>query len=287
MRFDYWPAFRTEAPAAELRSIERSGCFTNVLAPRHWTNARVEAWLDWADSLPDDYPDRDWPTALSPDTPFDPVLCEGPDRHSRRLAAWGLAIGRFDSEDDAVRFAGELVALMIGGWVAPGPSLALGVRIHPTDPARWPSMRFREIEELMGGDSEAPTALREVADAIIRCSGSRTACADIAGNQALARAAAGARAAGFTDADIAEVIALADAGGVGDPPRPRDGEEIVVADRDALAANTPAAVHAAVTAWRHGGLTVATSLDDAEALDLARIARGRRSMSWLSSRMEI
>ena len=272
MRFDSWPAFRTEAPAAELRSIERSGSIVEVLAPRHWTNARVEAWLDWADSLPDDYPDRDWPTSLSPDTPFDPVLGEGPDRHARRLAAWGLALGRFDSDDDAARFASELVALMIGGLVAPGPSLAHGVRIHPTDPAHWPSMRFREIGELAAAFPDAPAALRDVADAIIRCSGDRAACSDIAGNQALARAAAGARAAGFADADIAGVIALAATGDVGDPPRPRDGEEIVIAESEALAAKTPPAVNAAFAAWRHGGFTVATSLDDAEALDLARIA---------------
>ena len=272
MRFESWPAFQTEVPATEIRSIERSGAIVEVLAPRSWTSARVEAWLDWADTLPGDYPDRDWPTALSPETPFDPMLGEGPDRHARRLAAWGLALGRFSSEDHAVRFAQELTTLMVGGYVAPGPSLAYGVRIHPTDPATWPPTRFRGIEELADGATDAPAALQEVADAIIRCSGDRAACADIAGNQALARTAAAARAAGFTDADIADVIALAATGSIGDPSRPRDGEEIVIADRDTLAAGTPAAVYLAFAAWRHGGLTVVSSLDDAEALDLVRIA---------------
>ena len=272
MRFESWPAFQTEVPAAELRLIERSGAIVEVLAPRHWTSARVEAWLDWADTLPGDYPDRDWPTALSPETPFDPMLGEGPERHARRLAAWGLALGRFHSEDHAVRFAQELTTLMVGGWVAPGPSLAHGVRIHPADPAGWPPTRFRSVDELVDDAADAPAALQEVADAIIRCSGDRAACADIAGNQALARAAAAARTVGFNDADIADVIALAATGGIGDPSRPRDGEEIVIADRDDLAAKTPAAVYAAFAAWRHGGLTVVSSLDDAEALDLARIA---------------
>ena len=61
----------------ELREIERSRGVTAALAPRDWTAARIEAWLDWADALPGDYPAIDLPQTLSPEAPFDPLLGEG------------------------------------------------------------------------------------------------------------------------------------------------------------------------------------------------------------------
>ena len=64
-----------ERSEVEQREIERAGGFDLVVAPRDWTAARIEAWLDWADGLPADYPAIDLPEALQPESPLDfPLL---------------------------------------------------------------------------------------------------------------------------------------------------------------------------------------------------------------------
>src|ERR1700690_3643434 len=76
--------------APEIRWVERAAELAEVAAPPSWTTARVEAWLDWADSLPLDAPAGTPPT-LALEVGIDPLLAGGPDRYARRLAAWGLA----------------------------------------------------------------------------------------------------------------------------------------------------------------------------------------------------
>ena len=44
------------SPEFEQREIERAGGVDLVVAPRDWTAARVEAWLDWGETLATDYP---------------------------------------------------------------------------------------------------------------------------------------------------------------------------------------------------------------------------------------
>ena len=56
----------------EHREIERARGVDLVLAPRDWTAARVEAWLDWGEALACDYPAVDLPDALGPDSALDP-----------------------------------------------------------------------------------------------------------------------------------------------------------------------------------------------------------------------
>ena len=65
MRFESWPAFQDHVAPAAIRSLERADDFVDVLAPSDWPNARVEAWVDWARTLPRDFPDRDWPDELT------------------------------------------------------------------------------------------------------------------------------------------------------------------------------------------------------------------------------
>ena len=89
MRVASRPAFVAVGLEAQSRLIERADRSVDILAPPGWTSARIEAWLDWADSLPDDYPGVALPPSLSADSPLDPLLDGGPDRHARRLAAWG------------------------------------------------------------------------------------------------------------------------------------------------------------------------------------------------------
>ena len=102
----------------EARELERAGGFDLALAPRDWTAARVEAWLDWAEGLPSDDPTIDLPEALHPESPLDPVLGGGPDRYARRAAAWGLALKLFDAEG-ALGFREALLASLLAGEAAP------------------------------------------------------------------------------------------------------------------------------------------------------------------------
>ncbi|HEY3800596.1 MAG TPA: hypothetical protein VGL58_19765, partial [Caulobacteraceae bacterium] len=115
--------------APELRWVERANELAEALAPTHWTTARVEAWLDWADTLPSDMP-ADAPASLSL-AHADPLLHAGPDRYARRLAAWGLALGALDDEDAALAFRAELFAALTTGVIATGAQLPFGARVHP------------------------------------------------------------------------------------------------------------------------------------------------------------
>ena len=37
----------------EARTVELGGRFAEVQAPAHWTNARLDAWIDWAGGAAD------------------------------------------------------------------------------------------------------------------------------------------------------------------------------------------------------------------------------------------
>ena len=272
MRFESWPAFRDLVSPAETRTLERADSAVEVLAPRDWPNARVEAWLDWADALPADYPDRDWPPELSPERPCDPLLGEGPDRHARRLAAWGWALGRFDRAQDAAAFASDMVCLMAGGCIAPGPALAFGVRAHPADPAQAPAPWFPDISTLRAAARGSHPALDSVAKAVLNCVGDRAACTDPVRNPALARAVSAARSAGFADGEISDILVLAAMGEDADSGFVDATAGILLADRDAIVSCDEVSSRAAQAGWRHGDLTLAFSPDDAEALLLAQIA---------------
>ncbi|MGA0601114.1 ribonucleotide reductase [Caulobacter sp. KR2-114] len=258
-------------PEAELRWIERAHELLETLAPRAWTTARVEAWLDWADTLPTDYPTTDLPERLKPNGRFKGLLAEGPDRWAHRLAAWGWALGLFDRPADAETFAEELFALAALGMAAPGASLAFGARMHPLaeDSAKAPSAPIADLAARdLGLAASAERGivrerLRAVADAIARCEGDPAACADPAANPSLARAALAARMSGASDAEIADAMALAA------HETALDGADAAVlarADRDAVARADAAAVRAAALGWRSRRLTLAFGSEEAVAL---------------------
>jgi ribonucleoside-diphosphate reductase alpha chain len=270
----------SEVPDTAPRCIERAGRVVEVAAPQSWTSARVEAWLDWGDAVP-----RDWPAAARPAAlarPDNPWLGGGPDRWARRLAAWGLALGVFDDAKSANVFAQALFDLIASGAFAPGPVLAFGARLHPLadDPIESPPVEPLAIGtarfcEAVTGQETAEVLTRRlaaVADAVARCEGDAAACADPAENQALARAALEARAAGARDADIADAASLGRAEVAYDLVRARISPLIASAAPEDLIAGGEAARRAGVAAWRGGGLTLAASADDARALRLAAIA---------------
>lgn len=254
--------------AMELRQIERPGAMTATLAPADWSDARVEAWLDWAESLPTELPEDAAPL----DENHAAWLGGAADRWAHRLGAWGRELGLFDNADEAETFADELWASLLLGLAAP--------ETEPAVPAVPTSLSFSEPgaarrladltaarrgERLAGRAAEALSdALRAVADAVDRCEGPREACADPAANPALARAALIARRCGASDADIiravegeTQTVALA-------PPTVRILTP-VLAPRDAIASGGPEALAVAEAALE-GDLALTFTPRDAETL---------------------
>ena len=90
MRFELYSAFLADGVTVALQEVERAGEIAHVLAPTGWTSARVEAWLDWSEGLPTDFPPVDLPEVIV--RPANPLLAGGPDGHARRLTAWGWAL---------------------------------------------------------------------------------------------------------------------------------------------------------------------------------------------------
>jgi ribonucleoside-diphosphate reductase alpha chain len=272
MRFQPRLASGAKLPEAEMRWVERAHELIEVLAPRSWTTARVEAWLAWSDDLPTDFPFLALPEGLAPDAAYASLLAEGPDRYARRLAAWGWALGYFDAPDDALAFHGELTALLLQGAAAPGPSRGFGARVHPLagDPAQAPPLNIprigsRDFTAATGVPGPAHQRLCAVADAVLRCEGDADACADPTANPSLARAALAARDAGVDDAAIADAIALARAGD-GEPFAPGDAPALALAEREAVAAADANARRAARIGWLSAELTLAFDETFAQAL---------------------
>jgi len=226
MRFTSRFAAEATKVALSEREIERPRGLETVVAPTSWTSARIEAWLDWADQLPDDLPaltvPSDHPTFGSG------VLVGGIAGWADRLSAWGRAMGVFAGSKDGQAFADDLVASILMGLATPVGSQRDGARIHPIagDPqpkaptaavlalnapldltALNHAVDARRTARLTASAIEAvAAALNAVSDAVDRCQGPQGDCSDPSRNPALARAALAARRAGAGDADILSAI---------------------------------------------------------------------------------
>ncbi|OYW83478.1 MAG: hypothetical protein B7Z26_00465 [Asticcacaulis sp. 32-58-5] len=205
----------------EDRLIERTGRYDEVLAPRDWSNARLEAWLDWADALPEDLPQLapDITHRIAHDDPFDLALGGAVERYAQRLTAWGYALGYFEDSQSAAHFLRELRASILLGYAAPALPLKSGHRIHPLAGNRVPEppeTKFwqlddpacdRELRQFLiayRSDQISRTtrtqlheALNAVTTAIARAEGDHRA--SLRHNPALARAAQNARKLGASD----------------------------------------------------------------------------------------
>jgi len=264
MRFER--LFAGRAPESDLREIERPDRFIETLAPLGWPDARVEAWLDWAP-----------PGASDPESPLDGAL----ERHAARLTKAGREAGLFASEADARAFAADLVDSMLAGYAAPaGPAAALPAPLHVS------TIEFRaaaaEHVSLARADrlareaaSRLDAALTAVADSVLRCEGDARACADPSRNVALARAAQKARAAGASDASIADAVASAGAPGFStSAARPATIPPLLaLAEPTDVAAGDEFAALAARASWETGGVTLALSPADADQLAAGATAR--------------
>lgn len=190
---------RTEAARIERRLLERASSVVDVLAPVSWTDARVEAWLEWLDET------SDLPAALF--------------RYAEGLITGSDTQGLFESPRARGAFRRDLGAAMLDGHMAlaapkPGPSLPVVQVGEPGANGALATLRAEHRGRAMARAAvrEMASRLQAVMDAILRCEGDPAACADPASNPTLARAAEAARSAGATDAMILDAISLAKAG---------------------------------------------------------------------------
>lgn len=225
----------TSRAGIEGRILELGDRLVEVEAPAHFTNARVEAWIDWAGGRTD--------------------LAAATLQYAYALAGKAHARGLIKDLKSRTRFREAITEAMMLGFVALSPA---------SDP--WETLasdassldeftatqRGREAAQAAAGLLK--TRLQAVMDAVLRCEGGPDACADPARNTSLARAADAARAAGASDAAILEAIALARAGEsewlCAAPPQAASAP--VVVDRGAATA-------VARAAWTTGRVIVAPS----------------------------
>jgi ribonucleoside-diphosphate reductase alpha chain len=279
--------------ALATRTLERPDGVVEVEAPAHWTTAQLEAWLNWAETLPTAPLESDFAIAA----PLGRAsLGNAPLRYAHGLAARGWSLGLFASPEDASRFIDGIVATLFGGMAAPGAPRAAATAPSLVELA-WPVAETAIARHLRDSRTQAladdafasgRARLAAVADAVARCEGDRAACADPSHNLALGRAARAAREAGLSDGLIADAIARARFGDLdetpAEPPRLPSPKLILVQERGAP---TPAAHRAAQAAWETGGVVIAFDADDAGrasavetaprlAIDINRFAKGGR-----------
>jgi ribonucleoside-diphosphate reductase alpha chain len=244
----------------EGRMLELGGRLVEVRSPAHWSNARVEAWLDWAGGEPD----------------LPGFVARYVENLARRARGRGLLKGM-----DPVWFQGDLTEALLTGAVAIGGTPGVPVAVLAATCASA-AHDLERLEAACRGEAAAEAAgwalsrrLQAVMDAVLRCEGDAGACADPMRNASLARAAEAARQAGAPDGMICDAIGLARAGetfwGAEPPAAARGGLRLVVAWQD-MAAEAPLRRVLARAAWSTGAVAVAASMADAEDLALTAAA---------------
>ncbi|WP_165187340.1 ribonucleotide reductase [Caulobacter soli] len=246
------------APRIEPREIERADAVIEVLAPEGWTDARVEAWLDWADG------------PLDAEAP----LGGGPARYADRVAKAGLSDGLFGDAADADAFREALLATMLSGIASPAVAPAAARRLPDIGEIEFKRVaeshlaRWRSAKLAVRAAARLDTALAQVGDAVQRCHGDAKACADPSKNSALGRAARKARDLGADDRMILDAIALAGVPRTGliEADATAPAPLVASASRQGVAAVDEAASFAAQVGWETSALVLALSPEDAEAL---------------------
>ena len=218
MRFESRVPFAREVPAAQ-REIERPSTLLEVLAPRDWTSAQIEAWQDWAERQSGADGELGWPDASDDEDPAEQMLDGALAGYAGRLTARGWSLGLFDDENEAGVFRRALLSSLALGLAAPAAPLA--DKPPPALPMASPEFaaaieaRQTALRQRRAAEAAAPllaARLQAVMDAIIRCEGEAEACSDPRRNAALGRAARAARELGAPDGLIRHAIALAKAG---------------------------------------------------------------------------
>ncbi|GLK50417.1 ribonucleotide reductase [Brevundimonas intermedia] len=274
MRFQSGFVEQARRVSMETRTVERADAVHEVLAPAAWSDARIEAWLDWAESLsPSLLPTGGW-------------LNGGIDAWAERLAGRGLAEGVFADRAEAYVFAAELAATIQLGLASPTASTAAAEIVDLADPAASKRLAEHRADRVTARlalqSAEAlADALSAVADAVDRCEGREGDCADPSRNPALGRAAATARRRGATDADILRAI---------DGERPalalRPFHEtlplIALGDRTRTAAGAPETLLAGEAAL-DGGLILTFDPREADLLAEGGVSRAMLDLSAVAA----
>ncbi len=190
---------RSEPGRIERRPLERADSVVEVLAPAAWTDARVEAWLDWADG------ETDLPAAIF--------------RKAEIIAEQAGALALLPDARTRAAFRRDLGAALLAGRLAIAEPRALDapgvIAAHDGDYVKaLTTLRARRRGRVSARAAAAALAqrLQGVMDSIARCEGDPAACADPQSNLSLARAAEAARGAGATDVMILDAMTLARAG---------------------------------------------------------------------------
>jgi len=244
-------------PAMAWRDLERADDIVVVSAPSDWSDARVEAWLDWTGEIE--------PKA---------ALGGGPARYADRVAHAGLEAGLFGDKADADAFRHALLATMLSGIATPtggqvGLDLTPEIGEFEFQSAVQQSLGRRRARTLAAQAAvRLDAALAQVADAVRRCAGDPRACADVRKNPALARAARKARELGADDRTLLDAIATADSprAPLPEPSAETEMAMVACAARQDVAAGNEAAAFAAQVGWETSALTLALSPGDAERL---------------------
>ncbi|HEX7885380.1 MAG TPA: ribonucleotide reductase [Phenylobacterium sp.] len=235
----------------EGRILELGDRLVEVEAPAHFSNARVEAWIDWAGGRTD--------------------LAAAILQHAYTLAGKAHARGLTKDLKSRTRFREAITEAMLLGLVALSPPAQPLQVIEPHKAAL-----DRLTADHRGGEAAQAAAallsarLQAVMDAVLRCEGGPEACADPARNTSLARAAEAARVAGAADATILEAIALARSGEAewlcaAPPPIPAAPAVVAAQDQAALAR----------AAWTTGRVIAAP--DEAAAFAIAEATQFARA----------
>jgi len=219
----------TSRAGIEGRILELGDRLAEVEAPAHFTNARVEAWIDWAGGRTD--------------------LAAAILAYAYTLAGKAQAKGLTKDLKSRTKFREAITEAMMLGTVALAPAgqpLSVmepgGAALDRLTAAHRGREAAQAAAELLG------LRLQAVMDAVLRCEGGPEACADPGRNTSLARAAEAARGAGAADTTILEAIALARAGEaewLWAAPSPAPSTPVV-----ALSGEGPALVRAAWTTGR-------------------------------------
>ncbi len=183
----------TSRAGIEGRILELGDRLVELEAPAHFTNARVEAWVDWAGGRTD--------------------LAAAILQYAYGLAGKAQAKGLTKDLRTRTRFREAITEAMMLGVIALKPA-GQPLKVLDAGPAALDRMtasqRGREAAQAAAALMSA--RLQAVMDAVLRCEGGPEACADPTRNTSLARAAEAARGAGAADSTILDAIALARAG---------------------------------------------------------------------------
>ncbi|MBW8814669.1 MAG: ribonucleotide reductase [Caulobacterales bacterium] len=241
----------TSRAGIEGRILELGDRLVEVEAPAHFTNARVEAWIDWAGGRTD--------------------LAAAILQYAYGLAGQAQSKGLTKDLRARTRFRENVTEAMLLGLIALKPAGQPLKQLEPGEAAlERMTAAHRGREAAQAAATRQGQRLQAVMDAVLRCEGDAAACADPLRNTSLARAVEAARAAGAEDATILEAIALARAGEsvwLCAPPPPAPLSPVVAP----LAAAMTASPALARAAWTTGRLIAAPDHEAAAVAEAAAL----------------